>query len=130
MQKWQDQADLKRALFEKISDLRKLTLNQRKTLMANDLETYLSIEKNRSDLRKEINEIKNNLYLAQEEYKSYVNILNEMLKLEEDNQRIILEWYENVKDEQAKFRNIKKITEKYFNKKNLTIQSKYINRIT
>ncbi len=117
-------------LFKSISELKELTNNQNKVLMAEDIEAYLSIEAYREELRKKINAVKNDLSLSLEEYGEYVKILNEMLKLEENNRRIIFELQKNIKNEEKSFMTEKKIMEKYFNKNMIRSHPRFISKIT
>ena len=117
-------------LFKSISELKELTNNQNKVLMAEDIEAYMSVEAYREKLRKKINAVKNDLSLSLEEYGEYVKILNEMLKLEENNRRIIFELQKNIKNEEKSFMTEKKIMEKYFNKNMIKPHPRFISKIT
>jgi hypothetical protein len=117
-------------IFSKLQELKQLTTNQRKVLIAEDLDAYLSIEKIRASLREEINEIKRDIVFGREEYKFYMVSLKEMLKLEKDNQRLILEWKSKAEEDENKLRNIRKLSTAYFNADSVSGNPKHINRIT
>jgi hypothetical protein len=117
-------------VFNKLDELKKLTVNQRKTLIAGDIDIYLSLEKIRASVRKEISEMKNNVIFSRDEYKLYMINLNEMLNLEKDNQRIILEWKGKSEEEENKLRNVKRFATAYFNIKSMPSAPSLVNRVT
>ncbi len=117
-------------IFSKAQELKQLTINQKKALMAGDLDVYITIEKVRASLRKEISEIKNKVLFNKNEYKVYITNLKEMLNLEKDNQRIILEWKVKTEEEENKLRNVKKFATTYFNAKSLPNNPRFINKVT
>ena len=117
-------------VFNKLDELKKFTINQRKALIAGDIEIYLSFEKIRASIRQEISELKNKVVFSRDEYKLYMINLNEMLNLEKDNQRIILEWRGKSEEEENKLRNVKRFATAYFNVNSVPGNSKFVNRVT
>lgn len=117
-------------VFNKLDELKKFTINQRKALIAGDIDVYLSLEKTRASIRQEISEIKNKVIFSRDEYKLYMINLNEMLNLEKDNQRIILEWKGQSEEEENKLRNVKRFATAYFNANSVPSNSRFINRMT
>ena len=117
-------------VFNKLDELKKFTINQRKALIAGDIDIYLSLEKIRASIRQEISEMKNKIIFSRDEYKLYMVNLNEMLNLEKDNQRIILEWKGKSEEEENKLRNVKRFATAYFNVKSVPSNPRFLNRVT
>lgn len=117
-------------IFNKINELKKLTISQKKTIMAGDIDIYVSIERFRSNLRKEIDEIKASATFDLQEYKAYKLLLDELIELEKKNKKLLLDWSESLKAEKNNIRNIRKVSSVYLNKNKLPIQSKFVNKIS
>jgi hypothetical protein len=127
---WQMEENNKNLIFQKINELKELTINQKKSLMAGDIDIYISIERFRNDLRKEIDKIKSKTTFNMQEYREFQLLINEMIELENDNKRLLSDWSENLKLEKNKVRKFGKISSIYFNKNRVPSRSRYINKIT
>jgi hypothetical protein len=130
MEKLQELQNNKKMIFEKINELEKITSNQRKALMGGEIDTYISLERFRSDIRKEIDLIKPNVSFGLEDYKHYRQVLNELSKKEEDNQRLIMQWLDKIENENDKLRNLKKLADTYYKSGSIPERPQFINKVT
>lgn len=130
MEKLQELQNNKKLIFEKINELKKITSNQRKALMGGEIDIYISLERFRSDIRKEIEHIKPNVSFGLEDYKAYKEILNELSKKEEQNQRLIMQWLDKIENENDRLRNLKKFAKTYSSTNSDLERPKFINKVT
>lgn len=120
----------KNLIFNKFFELKKLTIDQKNSIMAGDIDIYISIERFRTSLRKEIDDIKSKTAFNMQEYKKYQSLINEMIELEKENKRLLLNWSESMKVEKNNVSRFKKVSSIYFNKNKIPTWSRFINKIT
>lgn len=116
--------------FDKVDELKKITLNQKKTILSGDIDIFVSLERFRVKLREEIDKIRETAAFNMQEYKKYMSILSEMEKIEKKNRELLMEWSKDLKKEDKNIRKIKKVSAAYFNKNKLPVRPGLINKIT
>lgn len=116
--------------FDKVEELKKISLNQRKTILSGDIDIFVSLERFRSALREEIDELRETAAFNMQEYKSYMAALTDLEEIEKKNKQLLMEWSNGLKKEDENIREIKKVSTAYFNKNKMPSRPRLINKIT
>ncbi|MBN2073588.1 MAG: hypothetical protein JW770_06560 [Actinobacteria bacterium] len=117
-------------LFHKTVELKKLTIRQKKSIMAGDIDIYISIERLRSSLRKEIDGIRGRTAFRMDDLREYKSLINELVVLENENRRLLKDLSESLRLEKDNIRKFRRVSSVYFSESKTPARPRFINHVT